>query len=240
MMKLIKQIFNDVFTIIYPNRCMGCDEILSIGEGKWLCEKCMPQFEIKEYKRCSICGRIIYHNGKCRVCNSEKIYFDKGYSLFEYKNSVRNAVRQFKYKSMKSYGKYLGNLMSDYAVSIISMKFDYVTAVPLHRKRLKSRGYNQAEILAKTVAKELNAEYKDIIVRHINTKPQNNLGKAERQKNIKNAFSLNKDVSVKDKTILLIDDIFTTGSTINECSKVLKKNKAARVEFLTLSCRSED
>lgn len=239
-MKLIKQIVNDIVSIIYPGHCMGCNKILNINESKWICNKCMPQFELKEYIRCSVCGRIIYHSGKCRVCNSEKIYFDKGYSLLEYKDSVRNAVRQFKYKNMKSYGKYFGDLMSDYAVSKINIKFDYVTAVPLHRKRLKSRGYNQAEILAKLVAIKLNTEYKKLIVRDINTKPQNSLKKAERQKNIKNAFSLNKGISVKDKTILIIDDIFTTGSTINECSKVLKKNNAARVEFFALSCKSED
>lgn len=238
-MKLLRKIIDYTISVIYPNRCVSCNEILEVGH-KWLCEKCAPDFEINEHRRCRICGRIIYHDGKCRACNTNKLYFDRGNSVFEYKDAVRDGIRNYKYKGLYSYGKYFGKIMADYAKCYMDIDFDYVTAVPLHIKRLRSRGYNQSEILAKIVAKSIEVEYKDLLIRQINTKPLNSLGKKERLENIKGAFILNPKVSVENKNILVIDDIYTTGSTINECSKVLKKNKAALVEFFTLSCKGED
>ena len=235
-----KQIINDILTIIYPDHCIGCDKILKSGESKWVCDDCSYHFEIRDYRKCEICGRIIYHRGKCRICNSEKVYFDKGYSVFEYKEAVRNAIREFKYRGMFRYGKYLGEIMADNAADNINTEFDYVTAVPLHPKRYRGRGYNQSEILAKAVAKALGVEYRKLLVRCVNTKPQNSLDRKERLKNIKGAFSIKDNVSVENKNILIIDDIFTTGSTVNECSRILKNNRALRVEFFALSCRSED
>lgn len=240
-MKMPKKIFNRIISIIYPNRCISCNEILSFKK-KWLCSKCQCDFEAKEHKRCKICGRIIYHNGNCRACNSSKRYFDKGHSVFEYKDSVRNGIMNFKYKGLYSYGEFFGKAMADYALDyvIADMDFDYVTAVPLHYNRLKGRGYNQSEILAKAVAKAIGSEYKKLLERHIDTKALNSLGKNDRLREIKGAFVLKKGVSVEGKNILVIDDIYTTGTTINECCKVLKKNKAAVTDFFTLSCRSED
>lgn len=238
-MRLLMKIIDSILSLIYPRRCISCNEILSIGQ-EWLCDKCAPGFEKTEHRRCKICGRIVYHNGNCRTCNSNKLYFDNGYSVFEYKGNVRNGIRNFKYKGLYSYGRYFGKIMSDYAKCNMDIKFDYVTAVPLHRKRLSDRGYNQSKILAKFVAKSINVEYKDLLIRKVNTIPLNSLGRKERMENIKGAFAINPNVSVENKYILIIDDIYTTGSTINECCKVLKKNHAAMVEFFTLSCTSED
>lgn len=239
-MKFPIQIINDILSLIYPDRCVGCGCVLKHGGNVWVCDDCRYHFEIRDYKKCSKCGRILYHMGKCRVCNSEKQYFDKGHTLFEYKEAVRYGIREFKYKGMFRYGKFFGELMAEYANKNLKTKFDYVTSVPLHNKRYKSRGYNQSEILAKIVAKNINFQYKNIIERCINTTPQSKLNKKQRFENIKGAFNLKSNVCVKDKNILIIDDIFTSGSTINECSKVLKKNGAGTIEFLTLSCRSED
>ncbi|MDO4301162.1 MAG: ComF family protein [Clostridia bacterium] len=239
-MKLLKEIIDDILSIVYPNHCISCGEVLNAGKDKWLCNNCRCDFEITEHKRCKTCGRIIYHDGKCRICNSERIYFDKGYSVLVYKDSVRNGIMNFKYKGLYRYGKYFGNIMVNYAVQNINMSFDYVTAVPLHSKRFKDRGYNQSKILAKAVAESMNIKYMDLLIRNKNTKAQNSLNRKERKENIRDAFSLRKGMSVENKNILIIDDIYTTGATINECSRVLKKNKAAVVEFFSLSCRSED
>ncbi len=239
-MNTIIQIINDILSVIYPNHCVGCGKILSITGDKWVCDECGDSFEISDGKRCEKCGRIIYHRGSCRVCSSKKTYFDKGYSVFEYKDAVRSGIMDFKYRGMFRYGKFLGRIMAEYAENNIKSNFDYVTAVPLHSARYRKRGYNQSEILARYAAKSLGVEYKNILVRSVNTKPQNSLGSKERLENIKGAFSVKKNVSVDGKRILIVDDIFTTGSTINECSKILKQNKAAGVEIFTLSCKSED
>ena len=239
-LEMIKLIIDNALSVLFPNRCIGCGELIGIDGDHWLCNKCREQFEIKEHRRCKVCGRIIHHRGNCRICNSDKVYFDKGYVVFEYKDAVRKAVMDFKYRNMFRYGEFFGNIMADYAKENINEHFDFITAVPLHYKRKMSRGYNQSEILAKAIAKNLNINYKKLIVRKTNTKPQNSLNKKERLENIKKAFSMNRNVSVDNKNVLIIDDIFTTGSTINECCKVLKKNKAAKVEFFALSCRSDD
>lgn len=240
-MRVVKKIINRIISIIYPNRCISCNEILNFKK-KWLCSKCECDFALKEHKRCKICGRIIYHNGNCRTCNREKRYFDRGHSVFEYKDAVRKGIMNFKYKGLYSYGNFLGKAMAEYALDyvIADMDFDYVTAVPLHYKRLRDRGYNQSEILARIVAKAIGTEYKMLLERRINTRALNRLGGEERRKEIKGAFSIKKGVSVEGKNILIIDDIYTTGATINECCKELKKNKASVTDFFTLSCRSED
>lgn len=239
-MNPLMKICNDILSLIYPRSCVGCNEILGVMDENEFCPQCLPEFQLKEHRRCEICGRIIHHYGNCRVCNSSKLYFDKGYSVFEYKDAVRDGVRNFKYKGLYHNGKILGGIMADYAQKNINSDYDYVTAVPLHTKRLRCRGYNQSVILAKIVAKALNVKYCNLIKRHINTEPQNSLNKKERAENIKDAFMLKKGVNVENKRILIIDDIFTTGSTINECSKILKKNKATKVDFFTFSCRGED
>ena len=237
---LLVTIFDNILSLIYPKRCIGCNEILKVNDKENFCSKCLPQFQIKEVRRCNICGRIIYHSGNCRGCNSNNFYFTKGYSVFEYKDAVRDSVRIFKYRGLFCNGKVIGKIMAEYAINNIELDYDYVTAVPLHPKRYRSRGYNQSEILAKIVAKAINVQYCRLLERHINTEPQNSLSKKERTKNIKGAFRLKKNVNIENKKILIIDDIFTTGSTINECSKVLKKNKALFVDFFAFSCLGED
>lgn len=240
LMTAIKQITDNILSLFFPNRCVGCGELIKVDGDPWICDKCREQFEIKEHRRCKICGRIIHHRGNCRICNSDKMCFDRGYAVFEYKGGVRKAIMDFKYKNMFRYGEFFGNIMSDFAKENIDEYFDYITAVPLHSKRKRDRGYNQSEILAKAIGRELGIKYKRLLLRKTNTKPQNSLNKKERLENIKKAFCMCRNVSVENKNILIIDDIFTTGSTINECSRILKENKAAKVEFFAISCRSDD
>ena len=108
--------------------------------------------------------------------------------------------------------------------------------VPLSNKKLKDRGFNQADLLGKYLATGFNKQYyTDILVRTINTLPQNSLNPQQRAKNIKDAFKIIDSTKIDNKNILLIDDIFTTGSTINECARILKMNGANEVYFYTLS-----
>ena len=124
---------------------------------------------------------------------------------------------------MALYYTYLGSKMTEYYFEYIMESYDYITAVPIHKKKLKVRGYNQAELLAEYISEQINIPYCTILKRTVNTKPQNALSKKERVTNIKNAFSLIDNIDIKNKSILIVDDIFTTGTTINECCKVLKK-----------------
>lgn len=238
--KALRKAIDTVLKIIYPNRCMGCSVLLNANSDSPLCAQCIKDFEEYKGNRCEKCGRIMEHKGKCIDCNSQKRYFDKGYCMAEYKGSLRNAILSFKYGNKLRYADYLGFVLLSYASREISAKYDYITAVPLHSKRLRQRGYNQSELITKAIAEGLDITYSNILVRQKETKPQNSLNKKQRYENIKGAFEMAKGQNIENKSILIIDDIYTTGATINECCKVLKKNKAKIVDFLVLSCRADE
>lgn len=233
------KILNFLLTFIYPKTCMSCDTLLNYNAKIELCDNCAKDFNPYRGNRCITCDRPIDNTGECSICKSEKIYFEKGYCVYPYARAVRNTILNFKFKNMALYYTYLGSKMTEYYFEYIMESYDYITAVPIHKKKLKVRGYNQAELLAEYISEQINIPYCTVLKRTVNTKPQNALNKKERVVNIKNAFSLIDNINIKNKSILIVDDIFTTGTTINECCKVLKKAGAFKVDFLSLSAKRE-
>ena len=217
------KILNFLLTFIYPKTCMSCNTLLNYNTKIELCDNCAKDFNPYRGNRCITCDRPIDNTGECSICKSEKIYFEKGYCVYPYAGAVRNTILNFKFKNMALYYTYLGSKMTEYYFEYIMESYDYITAVPIHKKKLKVRGYNQAELLAEYISEQINIPYCTVLKRTVNTKPQNALNKKERVVNIKNAFSLIDNINIKNKSILIVDDIFTTGTTINECCKVLKK-----------------
>lgn len=233
------KILNFLLTFIYPKACMSCNTLLNYNTKIELCDNCAKDFNPYRGNRCITCDRPIDNTGECSICKSEKIYFEKGYCVYPYAGAVRNTILNFKFKNMALYYTYLGSKMTEYYFEYIMESYDYITAVPIHKKKLKIRGYNQAELLAEYISEQINIPYCTVLKRTVNTKPQNALNKKERVVNIKNAFSLIDNINIKNKSILIVDDIFTTGTTINECCKVLKKAGAFKVDFLSLSAKRE-
>lgn len=233
------KILNFLLTFIYPKTCMSCNTLLNYNTKIELCDNCAKDFNPYRGNRCITCDRPIDNTGECSICKSEKIYFEKGYCVYPYAGAVRNTILNFKFKNMALYYTYLGSKMTEYYFEYIMESYDYITAVPIHKKKLKIRGYNQAELLAEYISEQINIPYCTVLKRTVNTKPQNALNKKERVVNIKNAFSLIDNINIKNKSILIVDDIFTTGTTINECCKVLKKASAFKVDFLSLSAKRE-
>ena len=207
MMKWI----NAALSILFPPRCAICRK----ESEEVLCLTCLDQIKFSE-KSTPFC------------------------SVAEYEGTLRAAIKKFKFKGKKKLAQALGNLLIDYLnlpLSEINMgKIDMLVPVPLHIKRLKKRGFNQAALLAQVISKYYGVPLaENILVRSKNTKPQFDLKKHERHENIKNAFSVRTPDQIKVKRLLLLDDIYTTGSTIIECLKVLKDAGAKRVKVLTLS-----
>lgn len=233
------KILNFLLTFIYPKTCMSCNTLLNYNTKIELCDNCAKDFNPYRGNRCITCDRPIDNTGECSICKSEKKYFEKGYCVYPYAGAVRNTILNFKFKNMALYYTYLGSKMTEYYFEYIMESYDYITAVPIHKKKLKVRGYNQAELLAEYISEQINIPYCTVLKRTVNTKPQNALNKKERVVNIKNAFSLIDNINIKNKSILIVDDIFTTGTTINECCKVLKKAGAFKVDFLSLSAKRE-
>ena len=171
----------------------------------------------------------------CYDCTRQKHLFVDGRSLWMHKDAVENAVYAMKYQNRRIYGQTFGKEMAEHFLSYLwERKITLIVPVPLHSRRKRKRGFNQAEIVAKVLSKNTGIAMDAGAVKRIKaTSPQKELGDKGRKRNIRGAFAVQKNV--KGENIVLIDDIYTTGSTLDEAARVLKKAGAENVYFLTVS-----
>ena len=216
--------------IICPPKCFICEKVLFIGEA--VCSECAKKLPYISDLCCMKCGKPIEDETKeyCADCIRKKHYFERNIALFSYSSNLKKAVYKFKYSNKRYYGRYFAKEMTDRYFDVLkSFELDAIIPVPLYRGKLRQRGYNQAELLANEIGRSIGVKVlSDCVVRIVNTIPMKQLNDKERQKNIKGSFKVVKNV-VKLKKILLVDDIFTTGSTVDEISRVLT---AAGVEYI--------
>lgn len=172
----------------------------------------------------------------CRDCSRHPVSYEQGRSLWVHRPPVSSAIYRFKYKNKRYYGRIFATEMSESLGDYMHRwKIQEIIPIPLHPARKRKRGYNQAEILAAELGRlkgiPVNSE---ILFRVRNTKPQKNLDDVQRTRNLKGAFAVSKGQSVK-QNVLIVDDIYTTGSTINKAAHMLKLAGAEKVYFLTVS-----
>jgi len=224
--------------LIFPLRCSVCRKI----DPAILCKTCLNQILYINFPYCQRCGIPLDSSryDLCYSCKTISPFFNISRSIGVYEGVLKKALQAFKFKGKKELGEPLGKIMVNYLVSA-PFKLDWcginlVLPVPLHEKRLQNRGYNQAELLGEIISASLGIPLDtQSLIRSKNTKPQFSLNKIERQKNMQDAFQVCDPGSIKNKQILLIDDIYTTGLTVCECTKVLLQAGALRVNILTLS-----
>ena len=202
-------------------------------------------------KECFICGKKI---GKiisftCENCSNilkyelceysdthvSNQYFDELYSVFAYRNIVRYKILDFKFNN-KPYLVYLfGYFVLGYLLKN-NVRADVIIPVPIHYKRYKERGYNQSEILSRFISKKMGIKFEAKVLKKIKySEKQSRLNAKQRIANVFNTFVVSDRQKILEKTIILIDDIYTTGATVNECSRVLKENGASRVIVVTIA-----
>ena len=224
-----------IINFVYPRRCPVCDDIVPVGQGL-VCEACCKNIKYIEDPRCRKCGKQMYEESAlfCRDCAKRKHYFEYGFALYDYQ-SMKKSIYRFKYGKRSEYAKYYAkDMYKRLAEEIKRMNADALIPVPLHRSRKAGRGYNQAEILAKELSKLTGIPcYSDLVKRVRNTIPQKELNVQERQNNLKKAFLIHSDVVKLNKTIV-VDDIYTTGSTIDAVAKELRQHGVEKVYYLTL------
>lgn len=242
------EVLDLVLDFIYPENisCILCNKPIKKINTYSLCKDCFKELNFIQ-DGCIKCGKpIIYHSLEkldicgCSYCFNKSFYFDKAISCIEYSDISKSMILGFKYKNKTYMAKYISNIMKE-KLDLENIKFDYITFVPLHKKRMRKRGFNQSEKIAKELGKLIDIPILDCIYRKSNTNRLYNLNRKERKIELKNAFLVKENINyVNGKNILLIDDIFTTGSTVNEISKLLKLNNVNKIFVMTLLTKSND
>lgn len=223
--------------VIFPRRCPLCQDII-VEKQSFTCSKCAKKDLFIHEPRCKKCGKEISLGEKeyCFDCGRKKHHFEMGVSPFRHTKEIRDAIYRFKYSNKREYKDYFCNaLITNPGKIIKSWEADVIIPVPLHKSKKIQRGYNQSEIIAIELGKKLRIPVDSkLLIRHKKTLPQKELNVSQRKKNLENAFKINGDI-VQYNKIILVDDIYTTGNTINACSEILKRYGARKVYFVTLS-----
>lgn len=233
---------NILLDMLYPRRCPVCDEIVYPKSDK-ICTTCKNKLIYIKEPRCKKCSKPIMNEEQefCFDCNRKHFSYIKGISLFEYNQVMKHSMSEFKFRSKKEYADfYVEEMLNHYTEWISNLNLDAILPVPIHKDKRRARGYNQAEILAFGLSKALHIPVlTDILIREKNTTPQKQLNDRERVTNLQHAFSVsenfkkNRESIILDK-VLLVDDIYTTGTTIDVCTRVLQQYGVYDIYFMTV------
>ena len=233
----MQQVFTE---LLFPRRCPVCDGIVKTW-GELCCPDCVKKLEYLGSNYCMKCGKglLDQETEYCHDCRKYTHKFIRGRSLYRYV-SVAGALFRFKDQGRQEYADFFGEeLYKHLGNDIRSMNAEAIVPVPLHKSRLNERGYNQSLLLGKALAKRMELPCLDkIAARHKKTVPQKQLSYAERQNNLKKAFKLCVN-DVKLNTVIIIDDIYTTGSTVDALSEVFLENGVRIVYVITLAAGME-
>lgn len=236
-------LLSNLLDIIYPPRCHVCMDFLDNHppDRGDICDECFSGFIKLTHPFCSICGEpfksTVEEDHLCERCLRKRPYYDELRAPYLYEQKLMDAIHLIKYSGKSFIIKSLGPLLGEFAKTGINITEDMIIMpVPLHRKKIKQRGFNQSALLAKSISPILGIEPDFFtLTRTRYTESQAGLSIEERRKNVKGAFEVRGNSNVKGKSIILVDDVATTGNTINECARILKKAKCERVLGLTLA-----
>ena len=232
-------LLDTLLELFYPSNCVGCG--YPQDAGTLLCDKCKETSPRIRAPYCRCCSRpfqgLIIGEFTCPNCEDRTPAFDCAVSNYQAKGVLRDLIHRFKYGRQF----YLRRVLTQYLVEamqdtrIQADPADCVVPVPLHPTRLRERGFNQADALATTLSKRTRLPVLRCIERRLYTNTQTRFDRVERMQNLRNAFALRKNVDVRGKHLLLLDDVLTTGSTLHECALVLRAAGAESVRAITVA-----
>lgn len=224
---------------LYPERCPVCLQIVT-PKGAMLHSKCRSKVNRIKQPVCYKCGMPLGAEEKeyCMVCAMQKDRgWDRGRSVFPYHGELGNALRMVKKDGIEEFVRFFAKQMKESQTDFIQqMSPDCIVPVPLHPSKRRKRGFNQAELLAEALGKEIHLPVRLLLKKTKKTKEQKSLSKYQRMKNVADAFEVNEEAlgEYVPETVLLLDDVSTTGSTLTACAKVLKAKGVRSVAFLTV------
>lgn len=233
----LTKMFNNIFDFLFKShKCICCNSECDSQTEYRICSRCSKKITYSFDKNtCLKCGSVI--NGDydfCITCKDKDYEFDKARSVFAYDDITAPMILNFKYNGLKSYAKDFAHMLH-MVYSSSDLIFDSVTYVPMPEERQKKRGYNQSYELCKEFSLLTGVPMIDALERTNNISKQSTLNANQRAENIKGSFKITDKKIVKDREILIIDDVMTTGATANECAKILIKSGARNVSILTIA-----
>jgi len=236
----LRKIKKFVLDTLFPTFCLSC-----LREGSWLCSQCAEKIKICDIQVCPLCEREITISGKlCYACKNSRISsLDLLITATSYENPlVKQLIHNLKYRFVENSAKPLASLMQKAALRNEIELPDVLIPVPLHPRRQRSRGFNQSELLAEELSQNLAPplfiSVSPILVRRKHNQPQMEIKNyQERIENVKGIFALQENCRdiIKNKKVLLVDDIATTGATLQEAAKILKENEAKKVMAIVIA-----
>lgn len=243
---MIEYMKEGLLNFVFPLDCKICEKPIRESKGYSICKDCFKTIELIERPYCIKCGKPLIPTDffkqnreiLCLDCKRKKYSFEFSRSTGVYDKVLKKCIHLFKYYGEKKLAKPLGKLMVDYLSKNdeFKKKVDLIIPVPLHKNDLKKRGFNQSVLLSKVIGDYFSVPVGEkVLIKKKSTPFQVNLSKKEREKNILRAFSVEKPEEIKGKNILILDDVFTTGSTVEECAKELKEARAKNIYVLTLA-----
>jgi len=238
MHRSIETIGKTFLNLLYPLRCASCGKDLEALDELHVCGRCLKSIRPNPAPHCVVCGRSLYNAREiCADCRKDRPVFERAYSACVYEGALKEMIHAFKFKRRIALSGILSDIMVDFARdnSEVADGVEIITFVPLHASRLREREFNQSEALARGFGLASGVPCVDALRKARKTAPQNELSKDERTLNLAGAFKVKDAAAVNGKTVLLIDDVMTTGSTLNECAKALLGAGAKAVRCCTLA-----
>ncbi len=236
----VKQFFQALLDVILPPLCHICHSFIPNAGTLHICTSCRESLPLVSSPLCTICGVPFFAAGgdhRCGACLTHPPHYDTARAHFLYEGPIRELIHSFKYNQRTHLRSPLALLtIEGVGVFLADQNLHAIIPVPLHRSRLRQRGFNQAVLLGNILSRHLSIPLlPDALVRTRQTEPQIDLSATERRMNVKGAFTVNRAELVAGKRLLLFDDVMTTGSTINECAMELKKAGAEFVVATTIA-----
>lgn len=239
----MKEYAESFLELLYPekNTCFICNLYDESINDRYICSDCERKLKKIEPPVCIKCSKPIDFDSSnllCPDCSAYDRSFEMSKSPFLYEGVIKDSIYNYKYYNKTYFYKFFGTCLLNYMNNNDYTHFDYITSVPLHKSKMRTRGFNQSELIAKYLSDKLFIPYAGALKRAKKTAKQSQKSKEDRRKNIKGAFiikSPHKYEHIKNSSVLLVDDVYTTGSTADECSKTLLNFGVSKVYVITIA-----
>jgi ComF family protein len=233
-----------IVSVFFPAGCRICERLLTSASRVPVCGECLASFELLPKLICEICGLPLAfarpddeHPLLCRACHDKTYAFDRARSYAVYEGAVVRAILMLKFEQIEPLGEWFAERLAGLIrANGEKMAADVVVPVPLHRQRERERGYNQAALISKPLAKKLQLPHKAVLLMRTRARPDKQvLSLEERWESVRGAFATRPGSQVDNQRVLLVDDVLTTGATLDACTRALRDAGAKSVIGLTVA-----